>query len=195
MKIRLKIIDALSRDIERKFTINELSKFIDEYYSFTYRTVDDLAKEKVLTVNRIGKSRLCSLNLGSEKTLALLQLCEIEKKDDLYRKNKELKMMLEDFAETVSSQKSADAMILFGSYAKNTQRENSDIDVLIIGRTRRVDGIARKFFSKFGREISPVVMTPANFEKQIGKDLIKEIIKDHYVLFGAENYVKMVFRK
>lgn len=45
MKLELKIIDLLARNMERKFTINEIAKSLEEYYSFVHRTVNKLSGE------------------------------------------------------------------------------------------------------------------------------------------------------
>ena len=46
MKIELKIIDLLARNIDKKFTINEIAKETNEYYSFVHKTINKLNKDK-----------------------------------------------------------------------------------------------------------------------------------------------------
>ena len=196
MKLELKIVDLLARNIERKFTINEIAKSLEEYYSFVHRTTNKLIKDEVVTKEKAGKSHLCSINLGAEKTVALIQLSEIERKNDFYNSNKELKIILEDFVKPIESTINTISIVLFGSYAKGTATKESDIDILLISETKTgIDKITKEIHAKYGKEINAVVMTSEDFKKQKGKEIIKEIIKNHYVLYGAENFVRLVFGK
>ena len=195
MKLELKIIDLLARNTERKFTINEIAKFLEEYYSFVHRIVNKLIKDSVVTKEKAGKSYLCSINLYNEKTIILVNLSKIEKKNDLYNSNKELKIILEDFVKSAESLITPISIVLFGSYAKGTATKESDIDILLISKTKvGIDKITKEIYAKYGKEINPVIMTSEDFKRQKDKSLIKEIIKDHYVLYGVEKFVNLVFK-
>lgn len=194
MKLELKIVDLLARNIEKKLTINEIAKLLKEYYSFVHRTVFRLTQDGVVTKEKTGKSYLCSINLSSEKTFALIQLSEIEKRNEFYNSNKEIKVILNDF---VKSAEVIDpiSIVLFGSYAKRTATKESDIDILLITKTKSgIDKITKEIYAKHGKEINTVVMTPVDFRKQKDKALIKEIAKDHYVLYGTDKFVSMLFK-
>lgn len=195
MKLELKIIDLLARNTERKFTINEIAKSLQNYYSFVHRTVNRLAKDSVIIKEKAGKSYLCSINLGAEKTFALMQLSELEKKNEFYSSNKELKVILEDFVRSVESTANPISIVLFGSYAKGTATKESDIDILLISKPKSsIDKITKEVYAKYGKEINAVLVTSDDFKKQKDKDLIKEIIKEHYVLYGVEKFVNLVFK-
>ena len=195
MKIELKIVDLLARSTEQKLTINEIAKSLREYYSFVHRTVNKLSKDNVIIKEKAGKSYLCSVNLSSEKTITLIQLSEIEKRNELYNSNKELKLILEDFIKSSESVVTPISIILFGSYAKNMATKKSDIDILLITKLKKeIDKITKEIYAKYGKEISALVMTPNDFKKQKEKALIREIIKDHYVLYGVEKFVNLMFK-
>jgi len=194
MKIELKIVDLLARNPERKFTINEIAKSLNEYYSNVHRTISKLIKDNVIIKEKVGKSYLCSINLRNEKSFALIQLSEIERRNNFYNSNKEIKVILEDLVETL---KSIDpiSIILFGSYAKGSASRESDIDILLISKTKpRVDKIAKEMYAKYGKEINLIAISLNDFKKQKDKALIKEIIRNHYVLYGVENFVNLVFK-
>ncbi|TRZ54931.1 hypothetical protein D4Q76_01400 [archaeon] len=196
MKLELKIVDLLAKDTGKIFTINEIAKTLGKYYSFVHRTVNRLAKEGVIIKNKAGKSYLCSLNLENEKTLALIKLGEIEKKEEFCNANKELKLILDDFVESVLKQKDAAAIVLFGSYAKGQETMESDIDILLITRRKfDIDKMTKDIYAKYGKEISPIMLFPNDFKRQRDKAILKEIISNHYILYGAENFVNMVFEK
>lgn len=196
MSLELKIIDLLSKNMEKRFTINEISKNLGEYYSFVHKIVNRLSKEDVITKTKAGKSYLCSLNLSNEKTLVLIQLGEIKKREKLYT-DKALKLILDDFVNSLESvNKTRMAIVLFGSYAKGTATGKSDIDILLTGKNvAGVEKITKEIYAKYGKEISPIIMTAGDFKKQKDEAIIREIIKNHYVLYGVDNFVKMVFEK
>lgn len=193
MKLELRIVDLLARSNGKRFTINEIATALKEFYSLVHRTISKLVKDGVIVKERAGKSHLCSLNMASEKTLTLIQLSEIEKKDEFLGENRELKLVLEDFVRSVESKTLS--IVLFGSYAKGTATAESDIDILLIGRAgAETDKIAREIYAKYGKDVSIIEMTPDEFKKQREKAVIKEIIHDHYVLYGVEKFVNMVFK-
>jgi predicted nucleotidyltransferase len=195
MKLELKIVDLLARNTERRFIINEIAKSLKEYYSFVHRTVNKLTRDGVIAREKAGRAYLCSLDLSSEKAMTLIELSEIEKKNDFYGSNKELKLILEDLVRSAEAMAGATSVILFGSYAKGAAAKESDIDILLIGKAKEgIDKITREMYAKYGKEINVVVMTSDDFKKQKGKALIKEIIKCHYVLFGVEKFVNLVFK-
>lgn len=49
-------------------------------------------------------------------------------------------------------------------------------------------------YAKYGKEINPVVMTPSDFKKQKDKALIKELMNNHFILHGVENFIGLVFK-
>ncbi|MBI2675716.1 MAG: nucleotidyltransferase domain-containing protein [Candidatus Aenigmarchaeota archaeon] len=196
MDLELRIVDLLARNPGRKFTINEIARELEEYYSFVHRTAGRLAKDDVIDKSRVGKSYICSLNMENEKTLALMVLGEIEKKDEFYGRNRELGLMLEDLVKSLSTQPGVDAIVLFGSYAKGAATKESDVDILVVaGRKAEIGRTAKEMYAKYGKEINPVIITSQEFRKQKEKAIIKEIISGHCVLYGAKNFVNLVFGK
>jgi predicted nucleotidyltransferase len=192
MKIELKITDFLAKNKERKFTMNEIAKATQEYYSYVHRTIKKLTTEGVITKEKAGKAQLCSLNVKTEKTAVLIQLGEIEKQTEFYRKNKELKLLLEEFNATLA-QPGILSIILFGSYSKGNANKESDIDILVISeKTIALEKQIREIFAKYGKEINAIVMTRKEFEKQKDRPAIKEIINNHHILRGVEHFVGMV---
>ena len=89
----------MSKNLEKKFTINGMAKILNETYSFVNRVVNRLIKDKVIIKEKVGKAYLCSLNLRNDKTIALLHLNEVNQKEEFYKRNREIKLILDDFLE------------------------------------------------------------------------------------------------
>ena len=78
---------------------------------------------------------------------------------------------------------------------KKNNDEKSDIDILIIGKKAlNVEKAMKETYAKYGKEINPVVMTQQDFKKQKDKALVKEIMNNHFILYGVENLVGLMFK-
>ena len=80
-------------------------------------------------------------------------------------------------------------IVLFGSYAAGTQREGSDIDLVVIaddfsgmGYWQRIDLLSAAIYEVF-KPIEAVAMTRAEWEK--GDSLIADFARNGEVVFAA----------
>ncbi len=193
MKLELKIVDLLARNAERKYTINEIAKALEGHYSLVHRTIKRMLEEGVIAKEQAGKAHLCSLNFASEKALTLIQLSEIERKNELFNSNKELKLILEDFVKSSETLLHAIFIVLFGSYAKEEATKKSDIDILLVSQNKAgVDKITKEMYAKYGKEINVIAVTQKEFVAQ--KSEFKEMLRTHFVLFGAQKFVSLVLK-
>jgi predicted nucleotidyltransferase len=105
-----------------------------------------------------------------------------------------LKLVVDDLLDSLRPQvKNLLAAVLYGSRARGTATQSSDIDLLLIRKGRlEIEKTTRSVFAKYGRVLSPVVMTITDFRRQRDKALVQEIVKDHYVLLGAESFVRLI---
>ncbi len=197
LRLELKILDLMSKNLEKEFTINEIAKTLNETYSFVNRVTNRLIKDKVIIKKKIGKAYLCSLNLENDRTIALLHLNEVNKKEEFYEKNGEIRLILKDFLEKLKSKFKENLIfvVLFGSYAKKTATKKSDIDILIVCKKKvEITQSIREIYAKYGKEIVPILMTRLEFKKQKKKPIINEIIKYHFVLYGFEEFIDMIYK-
>lgn len=80
-------------------------------------------------------------------------------------------------------------IILFGSYARGKSKRNSDIDLLIIKRTKRNPykriPEVRKYLYDIDKAFDILVLTPKEVQKrlELGDFFIEEIIKRGKVLY------------
>lgn len=197
MKLELKIICFLAKNAEEALTMNEIAKRLDQHYSFVNRVIRRLADEQAIILTKVGSAYACAFNHSSEKAFALLSLAEIENKDSFLGKNKQLKPMLEDLIKALNkaAKNGILAIVLFGSHAKNLSTPKSDIDVLVIAKQRFSFGsVSREFYATSGIEANLLLLTEKEFKAQRDNELIAEILKYHYVLQGAEEFVRQAFK-
>jgi len=181
-KILLVLAEAPGKAISRK-DIRNLTKLGNKTVS---KFLLLLEKFKLITSNKIGKSYFYKLNLSSPFTGGILQIIRLEKESlnnpDFFALN-----LLREFAYELTNVnlENLHKVILFGSYAKRTSGENSDIDVAIVLKKRDpgdellitsiIDGLDKRF----GIEIQPHYYAQGEFDKPGKKGkLATEIARD-----------------
>ena len=190
MRLQLKIIKLLTH--KKSFTINQIAILLNESYSFVNRTVTKMITENLILKEKVGHSLLCKLNTKNDKTRVLISLNEVNKKQEFLNKNKELKLITDEIISKIKNK--VTSVAIFGSYAKNTQTKESDIDLLILTKKQfDTTGIIKNIHAKYGKEISPIVITEKQLKNQKNKPIIREIFKYHIILIGFENFVNMMF--
>lgn len=108
-----------------------------------------------------------------------------------YKMEEEVKTILAEIVEKLKREYKPLKIILFGSYASGAPEEDSDIDLLILKKTRerrveRFVGVKRIIYNPHCKiPISPLVYTPEELEERlrIGDDFIKEIIQKGVILY------------
>ena len=188
MRLQLKIIELFGK--EKELTINQIAKKLKESYSFVNRTVNYMMSENVLLKESVGHSFLCRLNLANDTAKALFILNETNKKKEFFEKNKDIKLISDEILKNVPE---AFIVALFGSYAKNTQTKESDIDVFIL-TDKKIDPteLVRSISSIYNKEISPIIMNRNALKNQKNKTVIREIIKNHVIIAGFEEFIKLM---
>lgn len=101
-------------------------------------------------------------------------------------KDKELRVLIKEISPY------AETIILFGSFASGTQDKDSDIDLVILGKSRKkeIDRIKKHF----PREVNIEYINYSDFKKTLMQKnaLALEILKNH-VIFGNVNKVVDMF--
>lgn len=160
--------------------VRGIAKRLNESHSTISRKLENLKKENVIDSRSEGKNKIFFLkkNLISRTYISQSELYKVVK---LLRKNPELGIIFEEILK-----KSNDKLVvLFGSYAKGTAKKDSDIDIYIETTSRNTRKIVEDVHSKISVKIG-------TFETK--SPLIKEIIRDHVILRGVEEfYDKQIF--
>lgn len=159
--------------------IREHTKLGNNPLTLTIRT---LKVFKVLKEKKIGKTYCYSLDLTSEFVQDMIKIIENETKglNNLpYRFSLVLREFIRKLMEVVVPEK----VFLFGSVAKRTYREDSDIDVAVVAKKvstdekLRVTEILEGLEKRFKKRIQIHYFTEEEFENK--KDnLVEEILRD-----------------
>lgn len=95
-----RILNVLSQDLGRPFSINQLTQKIKEtygtaYYANIYNRLHDLEKRQFVTLNQIGKSSIITLNFQNYLLTDLMAELEISRKIDALVGKASLQRLLE----------------------------------------------------------------------------------------------------
>src|SRR3989338_3141752 len=116
MDLKLKVSNFLWKTQNTALTINKIAKSLEETYSNINKIVTRLVNEKVLDKKVVGHAFQCSINKNSDKAKALINLGEVERKEEYFKKHEKLALLFNDLLKTFPD--NVVCVVLFGSYAK-----------------------------------------------------------------------------
>ncbi|MGD0644642.1 MAG: nucleotidyltransferase domain-containing protein [Candidatus Bathyarchaeia archaeon] len=149
---------------------------------------------KILNSEKVGRNK--QYRLGKDNILIKHYLTITEELATI--NYLESNFLIKKLCEHLNNIDLSNPLILFGSYAKGYATEESDIDLLSIGKLseNHLNHI-KKFEATFGKKVNIKTVTPENFDGalQTGDILIKEVIASHIVLCNPDPFVTRLWRQ
>jgi predicted nucleotidyltransferase len=182
MDNKYKIINYLWKHSDKSFTLLELSKETKIPYATLHRTIKQMAG--LILLQAIGKAIVISPDKKCPTIKSYLAVSSEEEKKE-YLQNQPI------INKITSELDTEDAVVLFGSYAKNTQTENSDIDLLIINKNGKKDISFSKYELLYKKKINPIYITKKEFKDMIKdneENVGKQTLKNHIILNNPEEF-------
>lgn len=188
MKTENKIIKYLI-ETKKEPTIRQLSKDIKSDYKIVHTAVSRLIDKSLLEKKKIGNSVQLSFSPKLSKEVFEVELERREK----VLKNKNIKIMLDSIKNDIKTTNFV--LVLFGSYSKNNQDRNSDIDLMFLVPEAGMEKSIEQTISILPLNIHYFVFTEKQFKKM--KDarktnIVHEAIKSNVLLYGIEQYYEML---
>ena len=123
----LKILELLFDDLTKQHSMLEISELLKIPYPQAHRNIKSLIKKNLIESYVKGRAKLISLkkDIVAKEYLS----AELSRRDKAIKKHPELRMVFESLSRISKLQY---ICIVFGSYAKGTQKKNSDIDLLFV---------------------------------------------------------------
>ncbi len=140
----------------------------------TARKLDELYSKNVVDYKVEGKNKIHFLKRNLEAYQFAL-ISEYFKLVEIIKMYPYLRRIVEE----IKQNKAITLAVLFGSHAKKTATKSSDIDIFIETKNKKI----RSKISNINSKISVKI---GNFDTK--SLLIKEIMKNHIILKGAEIY-------
>ena len=169
--IELEIILLLIRGENH---LRGIAKQLNESHSTVLRKLNKLVKENVLDYKKEGKNKVFFIRKNLQAKNYVFN-AERYKMIKLLKTYSELNVIIDDLLKK-SDEK---LVVLFGSYAKFIANKESDIDIYVETR-------GRKLKEKLESANSKIKVKIGSFDLE--SNLIKEIIKNHIILKGVEEF-------
>ncbi|MBI4453541.1 nucleotidyltransferase domain-containing protein [Candidatus Woesearchaeota archaeon] len=186
------IIKYLLNNKTKELNILNISKALKMDYKTAYSIVKRLEKKEIIAIEQFGNSnRLKLIN----KIHPLIFEAEYERRGELL-KNKNIKVMLSYFKNSLKPK--CYVLLLFGSYAKKTQNQTSDIDLMFICS----DGIEEQFEKEvlavtgiLPLPLHCLVFSDKQFIEMINakkSNVGQEALKNNVILYDIETYYELI---
>lgn len=182
MDNKLKIINYLGKHIGSSFTMLSLSKATKIPYASFHRTIKDM--EDLVLIKSVGQSKTVSINSENTAIKSYLTISSDEEKKEFLKKQPIINKIV---SELITN----DIVVLFGSYAKRSETEKSDIDLMIINKKGEKNLFFSKFEIIFKKKINPLFITISEFASMLkdkNENVGKQALKDHIILNNPESF-------
>ncbi len=181
----LKILSLFTRGFNREYYIREVHKLTGVSPRTAQIVLEDLKSKGVIESEIKGKIKVYHIR-KSETARDYLILTEQYKKIVFLSSYRVIREIIEKILPYIHG-----IALIFGSYAKYKAKEDSDLDMLIVGSCDydKIEKIAKLY----GIEVQIKSYPFEIFKKNISLDyLIKEALKDHIVITGVEKFIRVI---
>mgnify|MGYP001559027059 FL=1 len=186
MNVKQKILRFLIENKEKTFSMNELSKSLKIDYKLLYINIKKLESDKSIEVEDLKSQKRCSFRNNFNEDVFIV---ESNRRYDILQK-KEFKAIYE-YLKAINKQF---IILLFGSHVKGATTKHSDIDLLLISHEDDVKYIESKI------EVLPleIHLTSITYESLVNmakskeSTVVSEALKNNIILFGIEDYYRIL---
>ena len=179
------IIMSLLENNTNTVSISQLSKKLKIDYKNTYNAVKRLEKSNIIILEKIGKAYNCILNKNMNP---MIFEAEYKRREKLL-KNKNFKVLYNK----LNHIKFPFIALIFGSYAKGTSNQHSDIDMIVICDENTKD--IERTISLLPLDIHLVTISIDEFLKMNKTkefNVVDEAMKNNIILIGIEDYYRLI---
>lgn len=178
-------------------TIRQISDEIKLSYQPTYTYLKELNEQGFLNHKKEGNMHLYSLNLKNSRVVREISNNEFDKTHDfIENSNKKIKLALEEFIVHVQSNDVVRVVLLFGSTARKSRVEKSDVDIFAVGEDEKIKRFINTLNMKYNVKFSLVIVSLEEFRKMLVErnDFVQNLINEKIVLFGFEFFVNELIK-
>lgn len=144
----------LLRDAKREFSVQDIAESLGLSLGSVHPAVQQLLDTRIVLARRVGRSRGLRINAGHPLFRASATLFDAEVKG--------LVAVATEFAEALP-RRGVEAVVLFGSVARERPSVRSDVDVLVVAGAPSVEDAARRaaasLLERHDVNLSPLVLS------------------------------------
>lgn len=184
-EIQLRVLGLFTRGFNKEYYIREVQKLLKISPRTAQLALSFLEKKTVLESAIKGKIKIYRIK-KSFIAGDYLMLAEMYRRIKFMENN----ILVKDIIQKVSPLISGIAFV-FGSYAKGAQKEDSDLDLFVIGpyNANKVKEISKLYGIKINVKAYPLSIFEKNYKEDI---LIREVLNDHVVIKGVEKLMEII---
>ncbi|MBR9705102.1 hypothetical protein GOV12_06835 [Candidatus Pacearchaeota archaeon] len=182
-KPKIKILQEFTKNKDNQIYGRAIAKKHNLNQKTISNILNNLEEQEILKFKKEGKNKYYFLNKRNPEIKEIIQLVEINKKINFTKKHIKLKGLFEKL-----EKKTKGILIVFGSYVKNIEKKDSDLDLFVLGDIENI----KKLEESFGIDINIVKSTINKFNKN--NPFIKEIMENHVILKGAEEFINLIWQ-
>jgi len=177
------ILIEFSSDYNRRIYGRDIAKKLKMNQKTASNILNKLEKENILKFSKEGKNKYYFLNKFNPQIKEIIKLIEINHKVKFLEKYKRLKELFDKL-----EQRTQGVLIVFGSYAGFSANEKSDLDIFVLGKITDTEDLEQIYNIK----INLIKSNKEKFNKQ--DNFVKEIIKNHIILKGLEDFIELIWQ-
>ncbi len=185
--IDLRVLSLFTKGYDKEHYIREVERLLKVSSRTTLLTLAKLEKIGILESKIKGKIKAYSIK-RSGLSREFFLLTEQYKKIQFLKKNQLIKEIIDKADEFMQG-----IVIIFGSYAKGIQDDDSDLDLFVVGKydEDKISDISKKYGVNINIKSYPMGL----FEKEINNDIfLKEVVGNHILIRDAEGFIRRVIK-
>ncbi len=191
-KTQIEIMKIFASKITQTFSIRQIAGMLKKPYSLIHRSIKALVTAKLVSKNEHG---LISLNY--KENYSVVSYIESLRSEMFLEINKTIGLFTKDVLSRI--EKDFFILLVFGSYAAGKEKPK-DLDILLIAPNEEdvteTEKIIDRVSSGFTTEIHPVVISAKSAYGMLAErnkpNVFNETLDNHIILFGAENYYRLL---
>ena len=182
-KIAVSILRTLVKYRGKIYTIRRLAEDAGASHPEVSKMLEELEKFGIVQIQPVGRAHQVSLN---EKSYVLVKIIE----PILKAEEKTLAEVISILKSHLATKKIISAAI-FGSVAVGKEKDDSDIDVLVIYNDSNhaisaISDASGEISLKFQSKLSHIVFSKSQFRSKKNSALVQSILDNHIMIYGKE---------
>jgi len=183
----LQVLALFTHGFNKEYYIREVQRLLKISPRTAQLILGDLERKGIIESRVRGKIKTYKLK-DTEIAKEYLNLVEQYKNLSFHSKKPMVREIITKIIPVIQG-----IGVIFGSYAKGLEREDSDLDIFIAGKCD--ENAIKKISRLYGIKINTVVYPVRIFKRELHRDyLLREVLKAHIVFLNAESFIRTVLR-
>jgi len=170
----------------KDMTIREIVKRTTYSYERVNSALKSLAEKKIVTEKKVGKTLVYSLDLHNLYAETGFDHYMLEREIEFIKKHRNVYNAIKEIRDNPHIW----MVVLFGSYSKETESKQSDVDIICVSNNKgETEHFVKSLKYKYNVEFAPVVLSLQDFPsiKKDNPELWNDL-RSYGIVFKGEDY-------